>query len=141
MTAESRIAMIESIKDDLKKLSNVSALQHSKLTFLIDRCIRRQKKLAYPKDQPFVTVIHNDFWVNNILIQYDGETPIFVKIIDFQLISCDSLAHDVLFFMLTSVKDDCFETMIDMWLNFYHEKFFQHLVALKCPTEAYSFDK
>lgn len=142
MSHESRLALRESIKADVKNLPEFSLVRY-RLVNLINRCVRKQQHLAYPKDSPFVTAVHNDFWVNNILIKYDDaqNTPVAIKIIDFQLISCDSVVHDVLFFIMTSIKDGCFETMIDMWLTFYHSKLLKHLQALNCPCEAYSYER
>lgn len=142
MEETSRVAMIESIKLDVRRVS--ASAHHARLMQLIDRCIKKQMNLSYPKDRPYVTVIHNDMWINNILIRYDNNLsgrPSAIKLIDFQFISCDSLVHDVVFFVLTSIKDDCLDGMVDMWLSFYHEKFFKHLQVLGCPTEAYSHER
>lgn len=146
MEEDSRLAMIESIKSDVKKVA--PPLYRSALMASIDACIKKQMNLNYPEDRLYVTVIHNDFWINNILIGYDGNSdqeqqqrPIAIKMIDYQFISCDSLIHDVIFFILSSIKDDCLEGMVDMWLSFYYEKFFKHIQLLGCPSEAYTIDR
>lgn len=143
MSPGGRNAMIESIKNDVKHVCQLSLVKH-RLVDQIKRCIKRQKNLLYPKDHPFITAIHNDFWVNNMMIGYgitDTETPKTLKIIDFQLISCDSVVHDVLFFILTSIKDGCFEDLMDMWLKYYHEQLLKRLDLLKCPLQAFGYDK
>uniref|UniRef100_A0A336LYH8 CSON005181 protein n=1 Tax=Culicoides sonorensis TaxID=179676 RepID=A0A336LYH8_CULSO len=145
MTEDGREKMIDSIKDDVKKVCPLSMVKH-RLIDQIKRCIKRQKKLSYSKDHPFVTAIHNDFWVNNIMIGYEEkdteiERPISLKILDFQLVSCDSVVHDVLFFILTSMKDGCFESFMDMWLKYYHEQLINRLHLLKCPLQAFTYEK
>lgn len=138
MEEESKIAMIESIKSDVRKVA--PPLYRTQLMELIDCCIKKQMNLNYPKDRPYVTVIHNDFWINNILIGYENQRPTAIKMIDYQFVSCDSLVHDVIFFILSSIKDECLDGMMDMWLSFYHEKFYKHLKLLGCPTDAYSYE-
>lgn len=145
MSPDGRDAMIESIKDDVKHVCQLSLVKN-RLVDQIKRCIKRQKNLSYPKDHPFVTAIHNDFWVNNMMIGYeitdlDLKTPKTLKIIDFQLISCDSLVHDLLFFILTSIKDGCFEELMDMWLKYYHEQLVKRLDLLQCPLQAFTYEK
>lgn len=145
MSPDGRDAMIESIKSDVKHVCQLSLVKH-RLVDQIKRCIKRQKNLLYPKDHPFITAIHNDFWINNMLIGYgtadtEDEAPRTLKIIDFQLISCDSVVHDVLFFILTSIKDGCFEDLMDMWLKYYHEQLLKRLDLLNCPLQAFTYEK
>lgn len=145
MSVNSRNSMIESIENDVRNVCQLASVKQ-RLMDQIKECIKRQKNLSYPKDHPFITLIHNDFWVNNMMISYEKtnlekNTPKLLKIIDFQLISCDSLVHDVLFFILTSIKDGCFEDLIDMWLKYYHEQLINRLDLLKCPLHAFVYEK
>ncbi|CAH1113499.1 unnamed protein product [Psylliodes chrysocephalus] len=87
--------------------------------------------------EPFSTVVHRDFWVNNIMVNSKND----VKIVDFQMYTYDSPIVDLFFFLFTSVQTEVLKENLDNLLHFYHENFIQTLVDHKCQTEAFSYEK
>lgn len=57
-------------------------------------------------DEPWATMVHNDSWVNNIMVKLRGEDEPLVKLVDFQICMYSSFAKDLLLFLLTSVQDN-----------------------------------
>uniref|UniRef100_A0AAG5DEJ6 CHK kinase-like domain-containing protein n=1 Tax=Anopheles atroparvus TaxID=41427 RepID=A0AAG5DEJ6_ANOAO len=102
----------------------------------IAECHRRQAQLISDRLSVYCTMLHNDLWVNNMMIKYDPASgkPCSLKFVDFQLIQMDSLVRDVIFFIITSVNDPELETQLDG----YFEHYFQHLASnmrrLQFPT-------
>ncbi|KAI4461874.1 hypothetical protein MML48_5g00005482 [Holotrichia oblita] len=88
----------------------------------------------------FATLTHNDYWVNNTLLKFEDGKPIANKMVDFQLIEYSSLAHDVIFFLYTSVNMDVIENKVDELIKFYYDKFMETLTKLGHPTTEYSFE-
>lgn len=86
------------------------------------------------------TFTHNDFWTNNTLIKYENDKPIANKMVDFQVIEYSSLAHDVIFFLYSSVSMDVLEKKVDELMRFYYDRFIETFVSLKCDIGEYSFD-
>lgn len=66
--------------------------------------------------EPWNTVVHGDFWGNNIMVTKNGE-PVAVKILDFQTCKYLTYVRDVVFFLLTSLRDDVFQQSFDYLLR------------------------
>ncbi|GJQ85191.1 hypothetical protein Trydic_g13035 [Trypoxylus dichotomus] len=88
----------------------------------------------------YTTLTHNDFWVNNILVKFEKGRPVAVKVIDYQIIEFSSLAHDVIFFLYSSVNTELLEEKIDDLIRFYYDKFIETLISLKQDVSEYSFE-
>ncbi|KAF7282399.1 hypothetical protein GWI33_002713 [Rhynchophorus ferrugineus] len=83
-----------------------------------------------PKE-PWATMSHSDFWVNNIMIKpRPGQEPL-VKLVDFQMSSYKSLGSDLVFFMLSSVRNDVQKEYFDDLLRYYHDQFTGYLKKFK----------
>lgn len=68
--------------------------------------------------EPYNTVVHSDFWSNNIMVTKPIENgPVKVKILDFQVCQYSSFVRDVTFFMFTSVRDDVLKQHLDYLLK------------------------
>lgn len=68
--------------------------------------------------EPYNTVVHSDFWSNNIMVTKPLENdPVKVKILDFQACQYSSFVRDVTFFMLTSLSDDVLKEHLDYLLR------------------------
>lgn len=65
--------------------------------------------------EPWNTVAHGDFWGNNIMVK-NGE-PVAVKMLDFQACKYQTYVRDVVFFLLTSLRDDVFQQNFDYLLR------------------------
>ncbi|XP_039429373.1 uncharacterized protein LOC120412832 isoform X1 [Culex pipiens pallens] len=113
------------IQDDLSK----------RLLALIDDCRYQQANLISDDINQYCSMLHNDLWVNNMMIKYDENgKPAGLKFVDFQLIQMDSLVRDVLFFILTSVSDSKLENTIDNYFEVYFNSLLNDLTKLRCPN-------
>ncbi|XP_058059187.1 uncharacterized protein LOC131210020 [Anopheles bellator] len=102
----------------------------------ICECHRRQEQLISDQLTVYCTMLHNDLWVNNMMIKYDSQTgqPVSLKFVDFQLIDMDSLVRDVIFFIITSVNDPDLESQLDAsYLEFYFQQLVSCLTRLQFP--------
>ncbi|KAI9585535.1 uncharacterized protein LOC119632912 [Glossina fuscipes] len=92
------------------------------------------------KDNLYTTITHCDLWINNIMLKYDENgLPCKVKFVDFQLSQYDSLAHDVVFFLFSSVESAVLDQHFDKLISLYYQSFLNCLNSLKIPTESYSY--
>ncbi|EAT46941.1 AAEL001899-PA [Aedes aegypti] len=126
--------MINVIEADLKK-AGVREQLVQRLLKRIDDCRKRQANLISDEMNQYCSMLHNDLWVNNMMIKYDDDNkPTGLKFVDFQLIQMDSLVRDILFFLLTSVSDPNLMHSIDHYFNVYFDNLRLHLARLKCPN-------
>ncbi|XP_050079037.1 uncharacterized protein LOC126565870 [Anopheles maculipalpis] len=102
----------------------------------INECHRRQAQLISDQLTVYCTMLHNDLWVNNMMIKYDtdGKTPCSLKFVDFQLIQMDSLVRDVIFFIITSVNDPELETQLDSYFEYYFQQLAANMARLQFPN-------
>lgn len=99
-----------------------------------------------PPKEPFATLVHNDFWVNNMMFKYntgdaDFEAPAKIKFVDFQITVYDSPVRDLLFFIFTSAEDGIVNKHFDHLIRHYHSEFINFLVRLGCNTDLFSFER
>ncbi|XP_030767126.1 uncharacterized protein LOC115890908 [Sitophilus oryzae] len=92
-------------------------------------------------EEPWSTISHNDCWVNNIMIRVkDGEETL-VKLVDFQMCGYKSFASDLVFFLLTSVRNEVLTEHFDELIRYYYDEFVNYLekfqVNLKLSYEEY----
>lgn len=106
-------------------------------------CQKREADLKLFEENPFNTLCHGDFWVNNMMIGYEkgNDQPKAMKIIDFQFIKFGTLAEDVIFFLFTSVGHCAFPSKIDHLLDVYYKSFRDYLEIHGCPLEDYSKER
>lgn len=64
--------------------------------------------------------------------------PTNIKIVDFQLTLKDSLAHDLIFFLLSSVQTAVINEKIDFFLEFYFQHFYNCLAQMGCPLDDFT---
>ncbi|KAF7282398.1 hypothetical protein GWI33_002712 [Rhynchophorus ferrugineus] len=77
--------------------------------------------------EPWATISHSDFWVNNMMVKpREGEEPL-VKLVDFQVCGYKSFACDLVFFLLTSVSNDVIKESLDELLKFYYTALTENL--------------
>ncbi|KAL1505628.1 hypothetical protein ABEB36_005149 [Hypothenemus hampei] len=72
--------------------------------------------------EPWKTIGHSDFWINNLMIKSENVKDPMVKIVDFQLSNYTSYASDVIFFLLTSVRDDVQRQSLDELFKYYYDQ-------------------
>ncbi|XP_055839852.1 uncharacterized protein LOC129907564 [Episyrphus balteatus] len=94
------------------------------------------------QDGLFTTIAHYDLWTNNIMIKYDESgAPEKIKIVDFQISQYESLMHDLMFLLLTSVDTSVVEEHFHDLLKYYYLEFIECLKKTQCRTDEYSFNK
>uniref|UniRef100_A0A1A9UMI8 CHK domain-containing protein n=1 Tax=Glossina austeni TaxID=7395 RepID=A0A1A9UMI8_GLOAU len=92
------------------------------------------------KDNLYSTIVHYDLWINNIMLKYDDNgLPWKVKFVDFQISQYGSLAHDLVFFLFSSVESAALDQHFDELISLYYQSFLSCLNSLKIPTESYSY--
>lgn len=87
----------------------------------------------------FSTLTHNDYWLNNTMIKYEGGKPVANKIVDFQINDFSSLTHDLVFFLYSSVELPVLEKYLDELFRLYYDNLIQTLIKLGCDTSSYTF--
>lgn len=93
--------------------------------------------------EPWSTVVHSDFWVNNIMVtklRFDSQRPP-VKILDFQVCHYSSYVKDVLFFLLTSLRDEVLKQSFDDLAKYYYHELISILTKLDIPELRLTYDE
>ncbi|XP_076643950.1 uncharacterized protein LOC143354089 [Halictus rubicundus] len=95
-------------------------------------------KIAPKPEEPWGTLVHNDFWVNNMMFRHDARGELVgVKIVDFQLCVYDYGIHDLLFFLVSSASKDILEHKLDDMIDYYYCSFIKSLKMLEVDTEKF----
>lgn len=74
-------------------------------------------------------------------IDNTADEPIKIKIYDFQLYFYQSFVHDLIFFLLTSVRPDDLAKDFKLFIQCYHAEFVKTLKLVNCPLDDYTFEK
>lgn len=88
--------------------------------------------------EPWSTIIHSDFWVNNIMFRRGEKEKLEIKFVDFQIYVCASPLRDLLFFLYSSVEPDIVDDHGDNLLDLYYETLLDILTKMKCNTSAFN---
>lgn len=92
-------------------------------------------------DEPWSTIIHADFWVNNIMFHRDENGHVDdIKFVDFQNYLFFSPLREVVFFLFSSTEVSC-EDHIEELIDLYHETFLAVLKRMGCDTEPFTREK
>lgn len=96
-----------------------------------------------PMEEPWPTLVHQDFWVNNMMFQYEHNTSdiIDIKILDFQLCLYDFGAKDLIFFLISSVQKEILDNSLDRFMKYYHDRFLEYLKALDVDVTCFSWER
>ncbi|RLU16715.1 hypothetical protein DMN91_010783 [Ooceraea biroi] len=125
--------MIKKAHDDFKCMKEAKPYLDR-----IEKTVEYGLRTTVTPQEPWATLVHSDFWVNNMLFKYDEfNKPINMKIVDFQLTIYDYGVNDLIFFLISSackeVLDDHLEDMIDL----YYDSFIECLRSLSVDTDAF----
>lgn len=95
-----------------------------------------------PPNEPWSTIIHSDFWVNNILFHRgeDGKVD-DVKFVDFQNYLFFSPLRELVFYLFSSVDDNVHENHIEELIDLYHKTFIDVLTRMRCDTTNFTREK
>lgn len=90
------------------------------------------------KQSPWLTFVHGDFWVNNMMFKYDEGRISGLKIVDFQLGVYEYCVDDLIFFLLSSARKEVIDKSLQDVIDLYHESFLACLSSLKVDTKDFS---
>ncbi|KAK9702711.1 Ecdysteroid kinase-like family [Popillia japonica] len=136
----------DDVINDIMKSWQKAAGKNPKCIPYLGKIEEAVRNIRYYLDNPpkgkdmFATMTHNDYWVNNTLIKFVDGKPVKNAMVDFQIMEFGSLAHDVIFFLYSSVELSLLERKVDEFIQLYYEKFIQNLVRLKCDIIQYSYE-
>lgn len=89
--------------------------------------------------EPWISIIHCDFWVNNVMFHCNDKGKIDnVKFVDFQIYLYGSPVRDLLFFLYSSVKLEVTEDEIDALIDLYYETVIDTLNKMGCDTSKFN---
>lgn len=128
--------MVRKAQADVKDIEEVKPYL-DRIERTIEYGVELNKNAAKP-EEPWATLVHNDFWVNNMMFKHDdrGE-PVSVKIVDFQLCAYNYGLHDLIFFLVSSANKDILDHKLDDMIDFYYHSFIKSLEMLKVDTEKF----
>ncbi|XP_032688799.1 uncharacterized protein LOC116852475 [Odontomachus brunneus] len=90
-------------------------------------------------DEPWSTIIHSDFWVNNIMFHKDEEGRVDdIKFVDFQNYLFLNPIREMVFYLISSTTEDVQENHIEELIDLYHETMISVLERMDCDTQPYS---
>ncbi|KAJ9589470.1 hypothetical protein L9F63_017331 [Diploptera punctata] len=121
----------------------------------IEQCFRadtqmRKERKQYPITEPFSTIVHNDFWVNNMMIKYEKASsktigkkfsPTRIKFVDFQVTIHASPVRDLIFLLFSSSEHGLLEEYYDHLIQLYHKEFVGLLTKVGCDTRVFSYEQ
>ncbi|KAL5274238.1 hypothetical protein ACFFRR_000788 [Megaselia abdita] len=115
---------------------NIEAKYTEKMFKDADTMLDRNFECARIKDEDFNVLNHGDSWCNNFMFSYSdqGERK-DTLLVDFQLVKYGSPAHDLLYFLLSSVQNDIRLTKFDYFIKFYHDELSRNLTILNYPKK------
>ncbi|XP_023316390.1 uncharacterized protein LOC106652979 [Trichogramma pretiosum] len=99
---------------------------------------------AYSEEpsEPWATICHGDFWLNNMLFHKDEATGQVdaVKFIDYQIYPYASPLKDVAFFVNSCLNEEAYERDTDEIVDAYYSQFVKWLQRLRCNVGPYTRD-
>lgn len=93
-------------------------------------------------EEPWGTMVHNDFWVNNMMYRHDATGEILdMKIVDFQLCTYGYGMCDLIFFLMSSMRKEVLEDYLTNMVDLYYDSFIDCLQMLNVDTNIFSKEK
>lgn len=97
------------------------------------------KSWSIPPEEPWSTIVHADFWVNNIMFKKnDSGTITDIKMIDFQNFLFMSPLRELAFFLTTGLNFDVSENHFDEIMDLYYDTFINILKQMKCDVSNFT---
>jgi len=132
-TKDSLINMIKKAHDDYKCIKEAEPYLDK-----IEKTIEYGLHNIVAPQEPWMTYVHNDFWVNNMLFKYDKSGKLInMKIVDFQLSIYDYGVNDLIFFLISSSQKNVLDNYLDDMIDLYYDSFIQCLKSLNVDTNAF----
>lgn len=93
-------------------------------------------------ENPWTSIVHSDFWVNNYLFSKDSEgQPLDVKFVDFQNYVFSHPLLDLVFFLGISLSEDVSDEDFDFLASLYHKTMIEKLKKLDCDVSPYASEE
>ncbi|KAJ9589468.1 hypothetical protein L9F63_017329 [Diploptera punctata] len=117
--------------------------------FRADMQMKKERR-QYRIREPFSTIVHNDFWVNNMMFIYDKastktigkkRSPIGIKFVDFQVTMHASPVRDLIFLLFSSSEHGLLEVYYERLIQLYHKEFVGLLTKVGCDTRGFSYEQ
>ncbi|XP_033165496.1 uncharacterized protein LOC117144447 [Drosophila mauritiana] len=126
--------------EDIRRATNNDSRLVARMKELSDQFFEFLAAAPDRPDGPFTSIIHCDFWINNMMFRYGPSgTPIELKIVDFQTAQYDSVVHDIISFLLSSVDTAILEIEFEHMLEAYYEAFVRCLRRVGAKLEVHTF--
>lgn len=140
-----RAKSVEFKGDDFKDLTGMllDAIRENPDTSpYYDRCdkaitgVSPEAIWAAVPSEPWSTIVHSDFWVNNIMFHRtkDGQVD-DVKFVDFQNYLFFSPLRELLFYIFSSGDGNVRENHVDQLIELYYEALIDVTTRMGCDTE------
>ncbi|EDW87092.2 uncharacterized protein LOC6526258 [Drosophila yakuba] len=127
--------------EDIRRATNNDSRLVARMKELSDQFFEFLAAAPDRPDGPFTSIIHCDFWINNLMFRYGPSgTPTALKIIDFQTAQYDSVVHDIISFLLSSVDTAILEIEFEHMLEAYYEAFECCLRRVGVDLEVHTFE-
>lgn len=106
---------------------------------LVPMSMDMQKMWTEPPPEPWSTVIHADFWINNFMFHKDPESGRIdsIKFVDFQNYLIMSPLRELVFFLMTNLSAEVMECKFDELIDVYYENFIEELRRMNCDTKPF----
>lgn len=131
------VDMVTKAHEDYKKIQEAKSYLDR-----IEKTIEHGFRVNVTPEEPWATLVHNDFWVNNMLFKYDESGKLIsMKIVDFQLTTYDYGMNDLIFFLISSSRKDVIDDHLDDMIDLYYDSFVDCLKSLSVDTELFSKSK
>ncbi|XP_056644255.1 uncharacterized protein LOC130450083 isoform X1 [Diorhabda sublineata] len=125
--------------DQFMQLIYMIMRESHKCKYLVPKMRKSASKYRTPRTnlrEPFTTLSHQDFWINNIMVKFDCDNrPVDCKFLDFQICNYDSPAADLFFFLFTSVRMDVLKNNLNNLIKYYLFQFQKTLESLNCDLK------
>lgn len=93
-------------------------------------------------EEPWGTLVHNDFWVNNMMYQHDASGEILdMKMVDFQLCTYGYGMCDLIFFLMSSIRNEVLEDYLTDMVDLYYDSFVNCLQTLNVDKSKFPKEK
>lgn len=131
----------EGMKDsflDLIRRDSVMGKYIDKITPLLDD---NTDNWTGTPEEPWSTIIHADFWVNNMMFHKNSHEPESVddvKFVDFQNYLFQNPLNELIFFIGASIQTDLILDNLDDILNLYYDSFIEVMMRMDCDTSQFT---
>ncbi|XP_023245852.1 uncharacterized protein LOC106639834 [Copidosoma floridanum] len=132
--------------DDVTDLMVKAICAHPPIAKYEDRIKAAVKKLNWDSfltiraEEPYVTFIHGDAWVNNFMFHKENGKVDGLKFVDFQITRATSPLLDLPYFLCCSTSVEVIDNHFDELIDIYYEKFIGVLKKVGCDVSPFSRD-